>query len=70
MTEVAIITDEQFELLNGFEIGNNRVFYPVQDANDNYFLDVNDLELLSPYFDFVSTLELSQYYPKQQINII
>jgi len=66
MIQVAIITQEQFNLIDGFKIGDDRVFKPIKDINDNYFLAENDIYFLSPYFDFVSTLELSEYQPKPQ----
>jgi hypothetical protein len=64
MIQVAIITTEQFNLIDGFQIGDDRIFKPIKDANDNYFLAQNDIEFLTPYFDFVINLSLSVYEPK------
>jgi hypothetical protein len=70
MIQVAILTIEQFNQINGYKIGDDREFFPIKDANDNYFLTQNDVEFLTPYFDFVSTLSLSEYLPKPQIPLI
>ena len=70
MTQVAIITIEQFNQINGFKIGNDREFFPIKDANDNYFLTQNDIDFLSNYFDFITTLSLSEYFPKPQTPLI
>ena len=64
MILVAILTHEQFELINSFQLGNDRQFFPIKDNNDNYFLTQNDIELLSDSFDFVNTLPLTEYQPK------
>ena len=70
MIQVAIITQEQFDLIDGFKIGLDRVFKPIKDANDNYFLAQNDIGFLSPHFDFVSNLSLSEYFPKPQTPLL
>lgn len=67
---VAILTIEQFNQINGFKIGNDREFFPIKDANDNYFLTQNDIDFLSNYFDFITTLSLSEYLPKPQTPLI
>jgi hypothetical protein len=64
MIQVAILTNEQFELINSFQLGSDRQFFPIKDLNDNYFLTQNDIVLLRDYFDFVNTLELTEYQPK------
>ena len=67
---VAILTIEQFNQINGFKIGNDREFFPIKDANDNYFLTQNDIDFLSNYFDFITTLSLSEYLPKPQTPLL
>ncbi|CAB5216994.1 hypothetical protein UFOVP200_30 [uncultured Caudovirales phage] len=69
MIQVAIITTEQFNLIDGFQIEEYRIFKPIKDANDNYFLALNDIEFLTPYFDFISNLSLSEYLPKPQTQL-
>jgi hypothetical protein len=70
MIQIAIITQEQFNLIDGFKIGEDRIFKPIKDANNHYFLAQNDIEFLTPYFNFVSTLSLSEYFPKPQTPLI
>jgi len=80
MIQVAIITIEQKDILVSLgELQDFGKILPIKDANDNYFLSENEyyyflglwyLDELSLNLEFITTLEFSEYEPKQQTNII
>jgi hypothetical protein len=80
MIQVAIITNEQKDILLSLgELQDFGKILPIQDANDNYFLSENEyyyflglwyLDELSLILEFITTLQFTEYEPKQQTNII
>lgn len=74
MIQIAIITTSQRDILiNIGLIQDFGIFAPIQDANNNYFISENEyyyflglwyLDELQTELEFITTLSLSEYYPK------
>ena len=76
---IAIITTEQKDILVGKQFEIDSFFNPIEDVNLNFviseieyyfcfglwYMDELQLEL-----DFITTLELTEYQPKQQQDIL
>ena len=72
---IAILNIEQVEILSNFTYNNGVKFNPIQDINDNwvvseieyyYCLGLWYLDELQNDLQFITTLQLSEYLPKQQ----
>lgn len=75
---IAILTIEQVEILSNFTYNNGVKFNPIQDINDNwviseieyyYCLGLWYLDELQNDLQFITTLSLSEYFPKPQTPI-
>ena len=73
---IAIITEQQKDILIGKTYDNVCFFNPIQDINDNwviseieyyYCLGLWYLDELQTDLQFITTLSLSEYLPKPQI---
>lgn len=59
----AKITQQQAEELQGVEYIKDNYFNPVQDLNDNWVISLQELTYCP--IEFVSTVELVEFEPKQ-----
>ena len=59
---VLILTVEQKDLINGFEIDGNLIM-PTQDGNGNYFITIAQSEMIEPFFEWVKDLHTAEYLP-------
>lgn len=59
---VLILTIEQKDLINGFEVDGN-LAQPTKDGNGNYFITQAQANMLSPYFEWVKELPQAEYVP-------
>lgn len=59
---VIILTVEQKELINQFEIDGNLV-EPTKDGNGNYFITQAQAEMIESFFEWVKSLTPSEYVP-------
>ena len=59
---VLILTVEQKDLINGFEIDGNLIM-PTQDGNGNYFITIAQSEMIEPFFEFAKDLPTAEYVP-------
>lgn len=67
---VGLLTIEQKELLIGQEFTKDSYFNPIQDANDNWFISIEEINYCdNPNFEWVKDLELIEYKPKIENNI-
>ena len=68
---IAILTLEQKDLLIGQQYATNNYFNPIQDLDDNWIISKEEIEQnTNTNFSWLSNLELIQYKPKEQINLI
>lgn len=76
---IAIITQQQKNILIGKQFEMDSYFNPIQDINDNwviseieyyYCLGLWYLDELQNDLQFITTLSLSEYLPKPQTSII
>ena len=58
---VAKITEQQAKDLTGVEFQDNSFFNPIQDANGNWFISLQELVYCTK--EFASTVELIEYEP-------
>ncbi len=62
---VAIISDEEYDLINGQDYdGEGSLYYPVKDADDNWV--ISELEIINTVhseFDFLHQKELIEWNP-------
>ena len=72
---IAIITEQQKDILVGKQFETDSFFNPIQDLNDNwiiseieyyYCLGLWYLDELNTDLQFITTLSLSEYLPKPQ----
>lgn len=64
-TYVGLLTVEQKDLLIGQMYAPDSYFNPIQDANDNWIISVEEMEYcVNPEFMWVKDLELIKYEPK------
>lgn len=67
---IAILTLEQKDLLIGQQYATNNYFNPIQDLDDNWIISKEEIEQnTNTNFSWLSNLELTQYKPKEQINL-
>lgn len=76
---IAIITENQKNILIGKKFETDSYFNPIQDLNDNWVISEQEyyyclglwyLDELQTDLQFITTLSLSEYFPKQQIPIL
>jgi len=65
MIQVAILTEEQKDLLVGQEFMVDIYFHPIQDVNDNWVILNDAIErCIYDKFNWLKDLELIPYEPK------
>ena len=76
---IAILTTDQKDILVGQTYDGVCYFNPIQDLNDNwliseieyyYCLGLWYLDELQTDLQFITTLSLSEYFPKTQTNLL
>lgn len=68
---IAILTIEQKDLLIGQQYTTDSFFNPVQDFDNNWVISQEEIQQnTNTNFSWLSNLELTQYKPKEQINLI
>ena len=66
MIEVAILTEEQKDLLVGQEFMVDVYFNPIQDVNDNWVILNDTIEhCIYEKFNWLKDLEIIPYEPKE-----
>lgn len=68
MYKVAIITSEQAKELKNISFNKNCFFNPVLDLNNNFI--ISEEEIKAANIDWLNKLELIEYKPKIQNNIL
>jgi hypothetical protein len=69
MIEVGLLTIEQKDSLIGQLYGPDSYFNPIQDAQDNWVISVEEMEqCVNPDYLWVKELQLIEYTPKFEIN--
>jgi hypothetical protein len=61
MIQVALLTEQQAEQLKGIEVVPDNYFNPIQDANGNWIISLEEVDQCS--IDWVKSLELIKYEP-------
>ena len=61
MIQVALLTEQQADSLRGVEVVPDNYFNPIQDANGNWIISLEEVEQCS--IDWVKDLELIEYEP-------
>jgi hypothetical protein len=65
MTQVGLLTESQKNELVGQLYDDDSYFNPIQDANDDWIISVEEMEFcVNPEFMWVKTLPLIDYKPK------
>ena len=76
---IAIITQQQKDILVGKQFEQDSYFYPIQDVNNNWIISEQEyyyclglwyLDELQTDLQFITTLSLSEYFPKPQTPIL
>jgi hypothetical protein len=63
---VAKITQAQADELKGVQFVPDNYFNPVQDANDNWIISIEEIENnVNPNFEWLKELEMIIFVPKQ-----
>ena len=63
--QVGLLTLEQKNEIEGKEFAPNSFFYPVQDANLNWVISIQEMEQSTiPPYQWVHDLPLIEYNPK------
>ena len=66
MTKIAIITEEQKDLLVGKQLQLDWYFNPIKDADDNWVISVEEMDNnQNQEFDWVKELSLTEYKRKE-----
>ena len=66
MSKIAIITEEQRDLLVGKQLQLGWYFNPIQDADDNWVISVEEMDNnQNQEFDWVKELSLTEYKRKE-----
>jgi len=68
MRQVAIITEQQKNLLKNQQFMVDVYFNPIQDNNNNWIISIQEIEQCNNQFAWVKELELITYEPKKQID--
>lgn len=59
MTKVAIITEEQYNLIVGHHYTDDSFFNPVQDCNGDWIISQQEIDqCINPDFDWIKNLPL------------
>jgi len=67
MTQVGLLTESQKNELVGQLYDEDSYFNPIQDANDNWIISVEEMEFcVNPEFQWVKYLPLIEYKPKPE----
>jgi hypothetical protein len=67
---VALLTTDQKEQLLGKEYTTDSYFNPIQDANDNWVISVEEIDsCTNEDFAWIKDLQLITYEPKEQTPI-
>jgi hypothetical protein len=61
MIQVALLTEQQADSLRGVEVVPDNYFNPIQDANGNWIISLEEVEQCS--IDWVKDLERIEYEP-------
>jgi hypothetical protein len=65
MIQVGLLTESQKDSLVGQLYDEDSYFNPIQDANDNWIISIEEMEFcVNPEFKWVKTLPLIDYKPK------
>jgi hypothetical protein len=68
---IAILTIEQKDLLIGKQYTTDSFFNPIQDFDNNWVISQEEIQQnTNEAFSWLADLELIQYKPKEQINLI
>jgi hypothetical protein len=66
MSKIAIITEEQRDLLVGKQLQASWYFNPIKDADDNWVISVEEIDNnQNQEFDWVKELSLTEYKRKE-----
>jgi hypothetical protein len=68
MIKVGILTEEQKNLLVGYEFIPDVFLNPIQDNNNNWIISVEAIEQCNNQFPWLKELELINHEPKIQID--
>ena len=68
MIQVAILTEEQKNLLLGQQFTIDSYFNPIQDLNDNWIISEGEINKCDNEYSWVKDLELIDYEPKPYPN--
>lgn len=67
MIEVGLLTLEQYYLLLGMPYDEDSYFHPVQDADDNWVISIEEMNFcIFDNFQWVKELPLIEFKPKVQ----
>ena len=76
---IAITTQQQKDILVGKQFEQDSYFYPIQDVNNIWIISEQEyyyclglwyLDELQTDLQFITTLSLSEYFPKPQTPIL
>jgi hypothetical protein len=68
---VAQLTPEQAEQLKGIEFAPDSYFNPIQDANDNWIISIEEIENNeNPAFEWLLDLEMIIFVPKENTDLL
>jgi len=62
MTQVGLLTEEQKNQIQGQQYTLDSYFNPIQDANDNWIISLEEIELTD--IQWVKEIPLIEYQPK------
>ena len=63
--QVVLLTQEQYEEINGKKFAADCFFYPRQDTDNNWFIDLGEQEsCVHPDFQWVKSCPRIEYKPK------
>ena len=68
MIKVGLLTEKQKDELVGQEFMLDVYFNPIQDANNNCIISIQEIEQCNNQFAWVKDLELITYEPKKQVD--
>jgi hypothetical protein len=68
MIKVGLLTEKQKDELVGQEFMLDVYFNPIQDANNNWIISIQEIEQCNNQFAWVKDLELITYEPKKQVD--
>jgi hypothetical protein len=65
--KVGQLTQQQAAILSGEMYSQDAFFYPIQDANDNWVISIEEINgCTNEVFSWVKELQLIEYEPKQE----